>query len=255
VEQIDPISITEIRCRYCQQIIGANDSFCGQCGKLVQIVEEVAVDNVFSFISPTIVFYFITLILLSVYKMTDAFPDGVEGILTVSIIDVIIVIAFAGFLFKDLRPLLSLQRISLLRLMMVIVAAIAGGFGVHSFASLLDIALHDDVYYSPYLFQDTAQPLVWAVIMTCVQPAIFEEIAFRGFMFSNLQPMTTATGTIYITAFLFGVMHLSFVSLIWLVPLGLAFAWLRVKYNTLWYGIAGHFVYNFTITLIEFYWK
>lgn len=253
MENIESIPVVEQRCHHCQEIVGHDDSFCGHCGKPLIDIDEPKIDDVFSFITPTLLFYFITLILLSVYKMTDAFPNGVRGIVTVSVIDVTIVIAFAGYFFKDLLPLLSFKRVSISKLTLMILAASTAGFAVHGFASMLDVALHDDVYYSPYLFQDTMQPLVWAVIMTCVQPAIFEEVAFRGFMFSNLQPMTTGTGTIYITAFLFGIMHLSFISLIWLVPLGLAFAWLRVKYNTLWYGIVGHFFYNLTITLIEFY--
>jgi membrane protease YdiL (CAAX protease family) len=90
------------------------------------------------------------------------------------------------------------------------------------------------------------------VIMTCVSPAIFEEIAFRGFMFENLQALASSKEAVYISAILFGIMHLSFISLLWLIPLGIIFAMLRVKYNTLWYGIIGHFIYNFTITVLEF---
>ncbi|TXH26639.1 MAG: CPBP family intramembrane metalloprotease [Cyclobacteriaceae bacterium] len=48
-------------------------------------------------------------------------------------------------------------------------------------------------------------------------------------------------------------MHLAFISLIWLIPIGLAFGFLRSRYNTIWYGIVGHFVYNFCITVYEFW--
>jgi len=41
-------------------------------------------------------------------------------------------------------------------------------------------------------------------------------------------------------------------SLLWLVPIGLAFGYLRDKHNTLWYGMIGHFAYNFSITFFEF---
>ncbi|HYF70621.1 MAG TPA: CPBP family intramembrane glutamic endopeptidase [Ohtaekwangia sp.] len=90
--------------------------------------------------------------------------------------------------------------------------------------------------------------------MSCILPAVFEEVAFRGFMFTNLQAVTNTKSVIYITAFLFGVIHLSFISLLWLIPIGIVFAVLRARYNTLWYGVVGHFTYNFTITLIEFWY-
>ena len=47
-------------------------------------------------------------------------------------------------------------------------------------------------------------------------------------------------------------MHLQIISLLWLIPIGLVFGLLRNKYNTLWYGVIGHFVYNFSITVYEF---
>ena len=46
--------------------------------------------------------------------------------------------------------------------------------------------------------------------------------------------------------------HLSIISLLWLVPLGLVLGFLRGKYNTLWYGMVAHFTYNFAITIFEF---
>jgi uncharacterized protein len=137
-------------------------------------------------------------------------------------------------------------------LILTIIGAITGGFMVSFFAKIINVSIFDDIYYNPYLFQDTAQPFLWAIVITCVQPAIFEEVAFRGFLYTNLQTLTSSLNAVYVTAFMFGVLHLSFISLLWLVPIGLIFAWLRMKYNTLWYGIAGHFFYNFTIMVIEF---
>jgi membrane protease YdiL (CAAX protease family) len=72
-------------------------------------------------------------------------------------------------------------------------------------------------------------------------------------MFNNISHITTARSAIYITGFVFGIIHLAIISLLWLVPIGLIFAWLRWRYNTLWYGIIGHFVYNLCITMIEYY--
>ena len=100
--------------------------------------------------------------------------------------------------------------------------------------------------------EEASRPFLLEILFRCVQPAIFEEVAVRGFLFNNLQEVTSARSAVYITSFLFGVLHLAFMSLLWLIPIGLAFAFLRMRYHTLWYGIVGHFTYNMAITYMEF---
>jgi uncharacterized protein len=255
---LDPIidSATEsaLQCAGCSGILQPDEKFCGYCGHEVAHEQQVVNQDAFTVIQPTLIYYFLTLLLLAIYKLTDIFPDGIEGLIIISIVDVTVVIAFWGYFFGDLMPLFSLRSIHWKPLLLTIGGAFAGALVVSKLADLINISLFDDIYYSPYLYEDTAQPLLWAIIMTCVQPAIFEEVAFRGFMFSNLQVLSSPKGAIYVSAVLFGIMHLSFIALIWLIPLGIAAAMLRMRYNTLWYGIIGHFVYNFTVTAIDFNW-
>ena len=58
----------------------------------------------FDVLTPTLAYYFITLLLLGIYKLTSVFPEGFEGIVVVTVIDVAIVIAFWGNYFQTLRP-------------------------------------------------------------------------------------------------------------------------------------------------------
>jgi membrane protease YdiL (CAAX protease family) len=241
-----------LHCAKCNEVLLSDEKFCGYCGQEVAIQEGAVDDDAFTVIQPTLVYYFATLVLLSIYKFTELFPEGIEGLLAISVIDVVIVIVFWGYFFRDLRPLFSLRKLDLKIMLFTVGGAFAGAVMISRLAELINISLFDDVYYSPYSFEDTSQPFLWAIIMTCLQPAIFEEVAFRGFMFTNLQVLSSPRGAVYISAILFGVMHLSFISLLWLVPLGIIFAMMRLRYNTLWYGIIGHFIYNLTITVIEF---
>lgn len=241
-------------CPHCGSPVGDADTFCGQCGKeLSAIATPIVREDVFITLTPALLFYLVTLILLMVYKFTSSFPDGFEGQLAVSIIDVLIVIGFSIYGWQEVVPLLSLKRIKPGVLLLTILGALAGSVVISVLARLINISISDDVFYNPYLFQDTSSPLLISIVFICVQPAIFEELAFRGFLFNNLQKVTSTSGAIYITGFVFGLMHLSFISMIWLVPIGLAFAFLRLRYHTLWYGIIGHFTYNLGITLLEFY--
>lgn len=242
-----------LQCTKCSQGLQSGEKFCGYCGQEVEIGEVPVQEDAFEVIKPTLLYYFVTLILLSVYKLTEAFPEGIEGQLVISVVDILIVLAFWTYFFRPLAPLFSLKNLQLKILFLTLIGTVASALFVTKAADLINISLFDDVYYSPYLFEDTSNPFIWAVVMSCICPAIFEEVAFRGFMFTNLQVISSAQGAVYISAVLFGIMHLSFISLIWLIPLGIVFAIMRLKYNTLWYGIIGHFTYNFTITVIEFY--
>jgi membrane protease YdiL (CAAX protease family) len=155
--------------------------------------------------------------------------------------------------YRQLLPLFSLKSVKPGLLLVTVIGAMVGGLVVSVLADFINISISDDIFYSTYLFEDTQYPLLFAVLFIAVQPAIFEEVAFRGFLFNNVSRVTTARGAICITGFVFGIIHLSIISLLWLVPIGLIFAWLRWKHNTLWYGIVGHFVYNFSITMKEYY--
>jgi membrane protease YdiL (CAAX protease family) len=255
---LDPIFnipiVTSLKCANCSSALQVNEKFCGYCGLEVAVEEVVVKEDAFTVIKPTLIYYFATLFLLSLYKLTTLFPDGIEGLTIVSTIDIVITIGLWAYFFDNLKPLFSLRTLVLKLVLITLAGACVSAIIVSYVADLINISLFDDGYYSPYLYQDTSRPLLWAIIMTCVQPAIFEEVAFRGFIFTNLQVLSSPKGAVYISAILFGIMHLAFISLLWLIPLGIAFAMLRMKYKTLWYGIIGHFTYNFTIIFLEFYW-
>jgi uncharacterized protein len=251
---IDTSADVSPRCMQCNANLLPDEKFCGYCGLEVAVQEEgVKGEDVFTVIGPALAYYFVTLVVLATYKLTPLFKDGIEGLVVISVIDVIIVLAFWGYFFRALKPLFVLRNLDLKLIFFTIAGAITAAVAVSFLADFINISLYDDVYYSPYLFHDTSQPVLWAVILTCLQPAIFEEVAFRGFIFTNVQVLASATGAVFISAVLFGIIHLSFISLLWLVPLGIVFAWFRMRFNTLWYGIIGHFFYNFTVLVIEFY--
>lgn len=229
------------------------DRFCGHCGStLAGHVKPVS--DVFYVLTPSLAFYFITLALLAAYKLTELFPVTFESHLVVSVLDVVIVIIFWILARKEVRPLLSFRgfRVSIAGL--TILCALGGCLIVSVVADYINVSLFDSTYSDGWIFADTASPLLFSILLTCVQPAIFEEVAFRGFLFSNIQKISTPSGAAYITAFIFGIIHLSVISMLWLVPLGLAFAFLRLKYNTLWYGVIGHFTYNLGFVLLD-YWE
>ena len=241
------------KCKHCGAALNEADKFCGNCGKWVEeIVPAHHHSDVFERLSPVLLYYFITLILLSVYKFTDTFPQGFDGMLAVSVIDIVIVIIFWINNSSEIKPLFSFAGFRFKIALLTIVGALIGSVCISFLADLIQVSISDDVFYNPYLFEGTPFPFLISILFICMQPAIFEEVAFRGFLFNNLQKVSSSIGAVYITSFVFGIIHLALISMLWLVPIGLAFAFLRMRYNTLWYGIIGHFTYNLGITLLEF---
>jgi len=123
---------------------------------------------------------------------------------------------------------------------------------VHMFATYLNNSLFDrtqQIYYDFY--KDSPYPLLLCILSIGVVPAIFEEIAFRGILFSELLFVTNKNAVILITSILFTLLHFSVISIIWLFPFALAMGYLRAKYNTILYGVLAHFTYNTSIVVIE----
>lgn len=248
IENFEPT----ISCQHCHGTINPDDIFCGHCGKELKDKQSEKQEDVFSSLMPALLYYFITLLFLVTYKFTTLFPSGFEGMLSITIIDILIVIAFWIHNAKQIAPLLSPSRVNLKILTLTIMGAGFGSVIVSYIAHVINLSIQDDVFYSTYLFEDTEKPFLMGTLFIAVQPAIFEEVAFRGFLFNNVKQVSSGPSAIYVSGFIFGVMHLQFISLLWLIPIGLAFGFLRNKYDTLWYGVIGHFTYNFCITLFEF---
>lgn len=251
--QSEEINKSAMPCPHCSSAIDRADVFCGYCGKEILSSENTNSAEVFSRLAPTLLYYFITLILLAIYKFTEVFPQGLDGLLIVSGLDIIFVFVFWLNNFAEVGSLFRLRGLSLRVMMLTVAGAIIGSAVVSVIADFINHSIQDDVFYNTFYFAETSNPLLFATFLIAVQPAIFEEIAFRGFLFNNLKEIAGDNSAVYISAFIFGIMHLAFISLIWLIPIGLAFGFLRSRYNTIWYGIVGHFVYNFSITLYEFW--
>lgn len=94
--------------------------------------------------------------------------------------------------------------------------------------------------------------IFFGLIFYAALPAIFEEIFFRGLIFDKLKLIYSVKNTIIISSILFYLMHLiygTFISILYVLPLGFFLGYLRNRYNNLIYPIASHFFYNFIVFL------
>lgn len=145
------------------------------------------------------------------------------------------------------------KRISLKLILFMMVLGIMTSVLVSISMDQLNLLLFEEKFEYMPVFYTSEHPLFMAILFVCVFPAIFEELAFRGFVFNNLDILLGRKSAIWASAFLFGLVHFSLISLIWLVPFGILLAHFRDRYETLTYGCVLHFTHNATAILIEYY--
>jgi membrane protease YdiL (CAAX protease family) len=93
----------------------------------------------------------------------------------------------------------------------------------------------------------------WAtvVLLVCAQPAVFEELAFRGVILTGLRHVLSDAEAVVVSALMFMIIHLAFLSFPHLVLIGLFLGYIRVRSGSLYPCMAAHFLHNFAVVWAE----
>ncbi|MBL4667746.1 MAG: CPBP family intramembrane metalloprotease [Flavobacteriales bacterium] len=231
--------------------ISFNDSvkFCTQCG--ANLLEKGEEENS-KYITKSVVFYltFITYIvvyyILSPEFLTLGFTLFLEGIFAV------LILTFCLFDLKKIVRLFRIPKVNIWVYVFIFIFPVISAFIVSISMEYINSRLFgfdsENLYLNYIAFEN---PILWSFIFISFVPAVFEELGFRGYLFNQLLKITSPKVTILITAFLFALMHFSFVSIVWIFPFGLVLGYLRLKHNTIWFGMIIHFIHNSVVLLID----
>jgi sodium transport system permease protein len=97
---------------------------------------------------------------------------------------------------------------------------------------------------------------LWLVLVTMAAvPGVFEELAFRGFLFSSLRSALAADRTVIISAILFGVFHEVLTPGRFLAStfLGLVLGWVRLRTGSVVPCMVLHVVFNSVLLSVSYY--
>lgn len=242
--------ITNVRhiCRTCEYEADADFKYCPNCGnQKVIVIKDHNPFNDKNLIS-LLAYFFISLLVLLAYKFSKEHLIGLfEDLVIVCAVLAVVDLAFAFYNGRE-SFLFSVRKLEIKSLLLLLTGLLVFAFVVSLLADFLNQNLSDGYYFDIF---GLTYPLATVILFQCAYPAFFEELAFRGFLINNIRSLSNDRTAIGVSAFLFGIIHLSFVGLIWQIPLGLLFGYMRIRYNTLWYGIIGHFFYNLLVTLID----
>ena len=169
---------------------------------------------------------------------------------TLSIMITAIVLLWSLFSLKDVLPPLY-ARFNAAWLPAAAAASIAT-FAIASAALwVLAKLLHIPILHMTDSFAAAGYGLPMMTLLIAVQPAVIEEIAFRGIIFSRLQTVLSPIETVFVSALMFMIIHLAVPSFPHLFVMGLALGWLRLVTGSLWPGMVLHFGHNLLCILFE----
>jgi membrane protease YdiL (CAAX protease family) len=196
-------------------------------------------------------YYFIILLLILGFSTLNVSPLVLKFGLNILFLVVTLAVAYTNL--NELRPLYQIRRINPLVVILVIILSIL-------FSSALNLTIP---HVNNWIFKTDSEsnlytqflglrfPIFFMVLSMAVIPAVLEEMAFRGFVFNQMETYMSSRTAIIVCSFLFAILHLNVFSLFWIFPIALVWGWLRIKYNTVWYGMISHFFVNFTSTMFD----
>lgn len=237
-------------CLECGALITSDGRFCNHCGAR-QIHEPVGPDeSKWSLLKQAGLFYGIDIFVCCLVSFINFF----KTLSWAPIFDLVMAISAVVFFCLNLNEnklLLTWKTFSLKKLLGYCFIAIVASCLVHYSVRWLNIVIYnkDEHYYQ--LLKGHFFGVLSVVLFTAIIPALFEELGYRGYLLSALLKVADKEQAIYIVSFLFAIIHLSFISLFWLIPFALFLGFIRVKENTIWYGVLFHFSFNLTACLFD----
>ncbi len=239
-----------MNCNSCDAVIVVTDTYCGNCGKALQHSETKGSSEDLNLV---IIFYVAILAISIINYFLN--QDG-GSLVKESCIEALFALTVIGFSLIDHKAIIRLYGFSKITpkwIFASLIIPIVSGLFIGLTTNYINEAFFEiDLNYF-YDYLDYPNPMLYAFIFIAILPPIFEELAFRGFLFNQLLKITNPKMTIILTAFIFALVHFSILSLFWIFPFGLLLGYLRNKYHTLWLGMIIHFIHNLIVLLLDYY--
>ena len=238
-------------CIHCARPLPADARHCRHCGVMQPFEEDMANDE-HKWVKIVALFYGIDLIVCTTANFFGYF-NGLNWLVITQTVLAALTLLFIVLLWKHIRPSLHWKSFAVSKALVYAVAAIIFALIINIAVKWLNKSIFDqDVHYYRS-FRHLKYPRLGMIMIVAVLPALFEELGYRGVILLGLFKIFDERQAILISAFLFAVIHMSFISFFWLMPFAIWLGNVRLKEQTIWYGVLIHFCFNITACLFEFY--
>ena len=222
-----------MECIACNREIQENTHFCRHCGATQQVLKQNEHDprKVLNIVG---LFYGVDMLMCLVIKFNDSLHE-LRYYLVFDTVNTILTIGFILYAFQNIKPCLRWNNFSVKRLMLYMVIAILSSIVVQYLVGMVNHKLFDEDEYYYFTFAGTAFPKLFMFLMIAVQPALVEELGYRGLIISQLNTVLDTRQVIFISAFIFALIHLSIFSMLWIIPFGIfwvMFVKRKTRYGT-----------------------
>lgn len=198
------------------------------------------------------VFYGIDIVVCTAINFLDYFR-GLDWLIITETVLAVLTMIFVILLWKDLRSLFKWESFTWPKAMVYAVAAVIFAIIVNIAVKWVNKTIFDQEVYYYRSFRHLPYPKLGMILLVAILPAVFEELGYRGVILESLFKISEERQAIFISAFLFAIIHMSFISFFWLLPFAIWLGNIRLKEKTIWYGVLIHFCFNITACLYEFY--
>ncbi len=243
-----------LSCSYCGNPVTLTQTYCVNCGGLLvsKKVQKTADEKWRLF--PISILLYLTIFVVHIVFNFIFNKSMADNIHYVSIFDSIMILIWAFLPVYDTQQILKFKFNLKLKHIGFFISGIIIGFfvalGIVKFIQHL-MSLPETSFV--FKLEQRGYSFTAIIFMVAVQPAIIEELAFRGIIYKALEKSLKTREVLIISAFLFAMLHLSLVSLPHLMLLGLFFGYLRFKTGSIWPSVIAHFAHNFAAILIDKY--
>jgi len=179
--------------------------------------------------------------------------QGLNWLFIIEVVLALLTLIFVFIVRRDLKPLFKWESFTVPKALFYSIAAILFSIIVNITIRWLNQNIFDENVYYYRFFRHLPYPRLGMILLVALLPAIFEELAYRGVILQSLFTIANERQAIFIAAFLFAVIHMSFISFFWLLPFAIWMGNVRWKEKTIWYVVLIHFCFNATACLFEFY--
>ena len=130
--------------------------------------------------------------------------------------------------------------------------AVFGGLAVFMIAYLIGLdAIGARLEDASEPFRAAGWP-VWSMfVLGALCPGVFEEVAFRGVIQTQLGRLMSARDALLVQAIMFSILHLAPLSFVSHFVMGAGFGYLRLRTGSLWPGIAVHALWNASVIFVD----
>lgn len=240
-------------CSQCERPVADDAVFCKYCG-FFQPIEDEEFEDLQSdkWLKVLMVFYSLDLVICTLVNFLDFFR-GLRWLFITEVVLATLTVIFIAILWKDVKFLFEWKSFTIVKSLVYAVASVLFAIVVNVLVKWVNNSIFDQEVYYYRTFMHLDYPRVAMLTLVALFPAIFEELSYRGLILHSLLKLADQRQAILIAAFLFAIIHMSFISFFWLMPFAIWLGNVRYKEKTIWYGVLIHFCFNLTACLFEFY--